>query len=183
MASPPITHRCAAEYLGNASARTRGSVVRQRIEGEESRRRYLVVGLKRTGLLEILNNENRHMIATRNPLIEKDSVQPWRAGETDIALLRQFPHQRLQHGLADLHPAARQVPAAHIAVLYQQDAAGAVDHQTAYAECHPARKAPIKMKYPAEEGFPWRGGNIVRRFGLFHRPPYITPSLFRRFPI
>ena len=48
-------------------------------------------------------------------------------------------------GLAHLDAAAGQIPARHVAVTDQEDAAGLVDHQRPHPERHAAAEAPIEM--------------------------------------
>src|SRR5262245_15585193 len=73
-------------------------------------------------------------------------MQLWWRRHLDIALFLQFPRQRLNHRLADLDPATRQVPATHVAMIDQKDAPLLVDHEPPHPERHDARKAPIGMQ-------------------------------------
>jgi hypothetical protein len=109
------------------------------------------------------------MVAFGSVAIEEDAMQAGRAGKVDIAFLRQFPRQGLQQGLARFHPTARQMPAAYIAMLNEQDAARAVDHQAAHAERHSPCETPIGMQKPPDQGFPHGSGNALGWSGFFHR--------------
>ena len=82
--------------------------------------------------------------------VEEDAVQHRRRGGLDFALLGEFADQRVEHGFAGLDAAARQVPAADIAVLDQEDAVRLVDHEAAHAERHAAREAPVEV-HPAPD--------------------------------
>jgi hypothetical protein len=72
------------------------------------------------------------VIAPGGAIVEENSVQPRRRRHLDVALLAQLPRHRLGERLAGLDPAARQMPAAHIAVLDQKDPPVRVDHQGAH---------------------------------------------------
>ena len=59
------------------------------------------------------------------PGIEEHAMQLRRPRELDVSFLAQLARERVAYRLADFHPAARQVPAADIAVLDEKDAAAA----------------------------------------------------------
>src|SRR5262249_51835048 len=92
------------------------------------------------------HHEHRHVIAAGDPLVKEYAVQPrWRRG-LDIGLLAQLADEGVDQRLAWLNPAARQMPAAHIAVLNQKDASFVVDHQRARPEREAARETPIGVQ-------------------------------------
>ena len=74
-------------------------------------------------LAECAHHEHRDVIAAGRPVVEEHAVQLRRRGHLDVALLAQLARGCFEQGLADLDPAARQMPAADIAVLDQKDAA------------------------------------------------------------
>ena len=80
-------------------------------------------------LAKAAHHVERNVIAAGNAVVEEQAEQLRRLGRLDIALLPQFARERLRQGLARLDPAARQVPAAHVAVPDQENASLAVDHQ------------------------------------------------------
>ena len=63
------------------------------------------------GLAELPHHVDRHVVALRIERMKEHAVQQRRTGQLEIALLLQFARQRLQQRLADLDPAARQMPA------------------------------------------------------------------------
>src|SRR5262249_16771890 len=82
----------------------------------------------------------------------EDAVQRRRAGELDVAFLGELARERGDQRLARLDAAAGQVPAAHISVLDQEDAALLVDDDAADAERETAREAPVQMEDAPECG-------------------------------
>src|SRR5262249_19230598 len=144
--SPSLGDRRAAEHLGNARARRSSGTVGQRIEGEEAVPADLATRDGYRGLAECSHDEECDVITPGDAIVEEYSLRlRWRR-HLDIALLLQFPRQRLTHRLADLDPAARQVPATHVAMIDQKDAPLLVDHEPAHPERHGVRKAPIGMQ-------------------------------------
>ena len=71
-------------------------------------------------------------------------------GQFDPPLLHQFAPQRFEEGLADLDPAARQMPAGDIAVPDQKHLVVAIEHDAADPERHAAGDPPIEMKNPPQ---------------------------------
>ena len=147
---PPLRRSLAVQRLGDAGARARRGVGRQRIEREKSVLGDLVVGDRRCRLPELPHHIERDVIAHRIARMEIDAVQFRRPGQFDIALLAEFARQRLEQRLARLHPAAREMPAAGIGVLDQENPALAVEHQAAHPEREPAGKPPVDMHHPVE---------------------------------
>ena len=80
-------------------------------------------------------------------------MQRRRRRQSEIALFRQFPVQRLQQCLADFHAATWQMPAVDIAVFDQKNRAGLVDHDGSYAKRHSTREAPVEMQTATQQGF------------------------------
>src|ERR1700679_1546808 len=93
---------------------------------------------------------DRNMIAPGNVAVQENTVQGRLADKFDSPLLRQFALQGLAKCFADLDAAARQVPAADIAVLDQKHSIFVIKHDGADAECHAAGKTPIQMKEPPQ---------------------------------
>jgi hypothetical protein len=82
--------------------------------------------------------------------VQVDAEKRGFTDQFDPALLAEFAMQSHTNGLAGFDPAARQVPAADIAVLNQKHAIFAVEHDGADAKRHAARKAPIEVKKPPQ---------------------------------
>ena len=61
------------------------------------------------------------MVAAAGLPVEVQRSQRRRRGQCDVAFLAQLALQRLDRRLADLHAAARQLPARHIGVADQED--------------------------------------------------------------
>src|SRR5262249_22791106 len=97
-------------------------------------------------------DEERDVIAPRGAIVEENSMQPRRRRHLDVALLAQLPRHCLGERLAGLDPAARHVPAAHIAMLDHSDPAVRVYHQRAPSERHGAREAPIDVEHAPQRG-------------------------------
>src|SRR5262249_38755041 len=68
-----------------------------------------------------------------------------RIDKFDVAFLLQFAGKGIEHGLARLDAAAREMPAADIRVLDQKHPALRVDHETTNAERQPPGQTPIEM--------------------------------------
>ena len=101
---------------------------------------------RRRCLPEVAQHEHCDVVAPRHTAVEKNAVQHRRRGRLDVALLRELADQRVDHSLAGLDPAARQVPAAHVAVLHQKHAVRLVDDEATHAERHAALEAPISVE-------------------------------------
>ena len=140
-----MVERRLSHRLDDAGAGCRRGVVRQLVEREEAVRDDLMVGDRRRDLAEIAHHKERDVVAPGIAVVEKYAVQRGRTDELDIAFLAQFPRQRLRDRLAGLDPAARQMPAADIAVLDQKDAPLGIDHQRPHAKRHGARETPIEV--------------------------------------
>src|SRR5262249_28662010 len=108
--SPSLADRRAAEHLDDARARCGGGVVGQRIEGEEPVRDDLMRPDRR-------DIDAGAMTAPQIAIVEERAVQLRRGLHSDIAPLLKLPPQRFTDRPAGLAPPARQVPAAHVAVL------------------------------------------------------------------
>src|SRR5262245_23628136 len=128
---PALADRRPAKDLDDPSAGRRGRIVGELVEGKEAMGDDLMVGDRRRDLAEVRHDVYRHVITAGDPLVKEYAVQPGRRRGFDIGLLAQLANERVDQGLARLDPTARQVPAAHIAVLNQQDASLVVDHQRA----------------------------------------------------
>lgn len=103
----------------------------------------LAIGLARGFRDEGAGNEDRDMVARAEMCIEEQAVQPGRRSETDCRFLDKFAADRFLGGFAGIDPAARQVPASHISVPYQEDMPLCIDHCGAHAERHaPRQPAP-----------------------------------------
>src|SRR6516165_9957013 len=144
--SPPLADRRAAEHFDDARARRGGGVVGQRIGGKEAVSDDLAIGDRRRRLAEREHDEERDVIAPGGAIVEENSMQPRRRRHLDVALLAQLPRDGPVERFAGLDPAARQVPAADVAVLDQENAPVRVDHQRARAERHRACEAPIDVQ-------------------------------------
>jgi hypothetical protein len=86
------------------------------------------------------------MVPARDVAVEEQPVQDGFTHELNTALFDQLAPQRLQKRLSGLDPAARQVPAGHIAVLDQEYAIVPVDHHRADPERHATGKAPVEVE-------------------------------------
>jgi hypothetical protein len=153
VSSPPFAHWSAAKHFGDARARGGRSIVRQRIEREESVGNDFVVGFRDSRLAERVHYEKRNVVAPGNPHVEEHAMKMRWLCQLDISLFEQLARQRLAQRLACLHPAARQVPPADITVLDEKDAALVIDDESANAQCHGAGKAPIEVHDPSDCGF------------------------------
>jgi len=162
--SPQLTHRRAAEHLGDAGAGGAGDAVRQRVGRKEAMRDDFIIGRRRGVLAEFAHDVERHVVAPRRPLVEEHAVQGRRRGQQDIAFLGQLARERREERLAGLHPAAGQVPALHIRMLDQEDAAAAVDHHGARAQGRSARETPVDMHQPPDQRLK-RAAQALQRHG------------------
>src|SRR5215475_1121852 len=120
--SPPLAGRRAAEHLDDPRPGGRRGVVGHGIDREEAVGDDLVVGKWGRRLAEAAYYEQRNVVAPGYPIVEKDPVQLRRLGQIDVALLPQLTREGLYDRLAGFDSAARQMPAADIAVLDQEDA-------------------------------------------------------------
>jgi hypothetical protein len=109
-------------------------------------RNDLMVGLRRRALAKRLHDEQGHMVAIGYVSVEIEAVETRTADELDITFLAQLTVQGLQDRLARLDPATREMPAADIAMLEQEDAAVRIKHQPPNPQRHTAREAPIQVK-------------------------------------
>jgi hypothetical protein len=110
----------------------------------------LVIRHRRGLLAERAHHEQDDVIAPGDAAVEVDAVQHRRPGQLDIPLLQDFAGECLEHGLAQFHPSAGQMPAGHIAVLDQEHAPVPVDDQRAHAERQAAREPPVDMEDAAQ---------------------------------
>lgn len=82
----------------------------------------------------------------------------------DLGLLAEFPHHRVAHGLAALHTAAGQVPAADIGVAHEGHTSRPVQGDAAHAEGHaPGRESPEVEQAPQERPVEEHAGARLRR--------------------
>jgi len=139
--------------LRNPRAGRRGGPVRQGIGRKKTVRDNLVTRGRRRGLSKRPHHKQRHVIAIRYAGIEIEPVQCRAAGQLDVSLLEQLASQRIEQGLARLDTSARQVPAADVAVLDQENAACRIENERPYAQCQAARKAPVEMENASKHRF------------------------------
>src|SRR5262245_6170461 len=128
---PALADRRAAKDLDNPGSGRRTCIVGQLLDGKETMRDDLVVGDRRRDLPEVRHHKHCHVVPAGDPLVKEYAMETGWCRGLDIGLLAQFANERIDQGLAWLDPTARQVPAAHIAVLNQQDAPFVVDHERA----------------------------------------------------
>src|SRR5580692_8046104 len=131
--SPQFRSGAAGENFGDALARRARNIFRQLFGREEAVGDDLAVGLRWRNLPERAHDIERDMVTPRQPAIEIDGVKDRRFAQFDIALFAQFALQRRNQRLADFDAAARQMPATDVGVLYQEDAALAVEDKRADA--------------------------------------------------
>src|SRR5438477_471233 len=68
-----------------------------------------------------------------------------------VSTPHQLAPQRFQKCLANLDPAARQMPAGNIAVPDQEHLVVAVEHEATDPERHAAGDPPVEMEYPPQQ--------------------------------
>jgi 3',5'-cyclic AMP phosphodiesterase CpdA len=154
----------------DAPPRRAGRRLRQAVQREDTDLGDLAARRWNSTSVELFDDIDRDMIAPGEVAVEQQAVQARAAERGDAGFLAQLAHQRFLRRLADLDPAAGQMPARHIAVAYQQDGAGLVDHQRFYPERHAARQPPPAMYHPGEKTRSHAGllhGRRVR--AAFHR--------------
>ena len=114
----------AVEHLGKPRARTARRLGRQRVAAEEAVVDDLRAIARTAVLAECAHHEHRHMVAPRHARVEEDAVQHRRLRAPMMPPSSTSSRASASRdGFAGLHPAARQVPARHVAVLDQEDAA------------------------------------------------------------
>src|SRR6266705_369536 len=114
---PALADRCPSKDLDDPGAGGGGRIIGQLIKGKEAMGDDLMVGDRRRDLAEVRHDVYRHVIAAGDPLVKEYGMQPGWRRRLDIGLLAQLANECFDQRLARLDPAARQVPAAHIAVL------------------------------------------------------------------
>src|SRR5437660_4805516 len=116
---PALADRRPAKDLDDPGTGRGSRIVGEFVERKEAMGDNLMVGDGRCDLAEVRHHEHRHVIAAGDPLVEEYAVQPGWRRRLDIGLLPQLANERIDQRLAWLNPTARQMPAAHIAVLNQ----------------------------------------------------------------
>ena len=91
------------------------------------------------------------MIAPAGRAIVMETDKPWLVLKADIALLLQFARQRHARRLPGLDPAARQMPARHIGVADQEDAASAA---LMHDDPHAQRRGTAQQEIEVEQAHP-----------------------------
>jgi putative glutathione S-transferase len=169
--SPTLRHRRAHHDLGDAGAHARHRVVGQRVAGEEAVGENLVVGLRRRRLAEGGDDVERDVVALRHPRVEINRMQRRLFDKVDVALLLELAGERIEQRFSGLDAAAGQVPAAHISVLDEEDAAALVDDKAAHPERQSARQPPIEMEAAPDRRLEGAadGLNEVRQGGVSRR--------------
>src|SRR3954471_15828668 len=106
----------------------------------------LAVRLRQPVLPELPDHVDRDVVAEGDVAVEKYAVQDGFAGEVDPSFLHQFAPQRFEKALADLDPAARQMPAGNVTVADQKYLVLGIEHDAANAQGHAAGETPIEVE-------------------------------------
>lgn len=77
--------------------------------------------------------------------------QARRGADFEVPLLAHLLGQRLKRGLAAFDPAAGQMPAGHVAVAHEEDAAVGIETGRTHAHRHAARPREITVQHPCQE--------------------------------
>ena len=96
-------------------------------------------------LVEAPDDVDGDMIAAGGVPIMKEAMQDGRFVEHDVAFLRTFAGQGVEHRLAGFDTAAGHMPARRVGVANEEDASRLIDQGGADAQRHRPRKAPIDM--------------------------------------
>ena len=166
-ASPQLAHRRAAEHLGDAGAGGAAGAVRQRVGRKEAVRDDFVVGHAAARPGGIRARCSSATWSRRDARWLKNT--PCSSGGAVSTILPSSASSRasaVEQRLAGLHPAARQVPAVHVGVLDQEDAARAVDHHGARAQASRRARSASRNASAAGSAAQARGAGVARHSPL-----------------
>src|SRR5215210_7582192 len=105
-------------------------------------------------------------------------MQRWLGDELDARFLDQLALQSRKRRLVRLDASARQMPAGHVGVPDQKNAAGVVENRRADAKGQPTGEPPVEMERPADEP----GRSLFLAVACRHAvlSSHQTPTLFDR---
>lgn len=124
---------------------------RQIIERKEAGFDDLAIWQTRRNLAKGSDHIKQNMITWRREIIAVDRKKIRFARQQDIAFLGKLGLQRVARVLASLDPATRKMPARHVGMANQKNAAVAIKHHRPHPHGHPACQAEPEMKHPAEQ--------------------------------